>query len=188
MSKIRDRIDERMAAFCEAAPVFFVGTAPTDLGGHLNLSPKGLDSFRVLGPHEIAYLDLTGSGVETIAHLRDNGRITLMFCAFSGPPTIVRFHGSGEAVPPGDSRFADLVGRFPQRPGVRSVIRVDVQRVSDSCGFSVPMMDHVGPRDTLDRWAAKKGPDGVAAYQRTRNAQSIDGLPGLPLSTSEVGG
>lgn len=180
MSKEHDAIDQKMAAFCEAAPVFFVGTAPTDLDGHLNLSPKGYDSFRVLGPRKVAYLDVTGSGVETIAHLRDNGRITLMFCAFSGPPTIVRFQGRGEVVVPDDPRFADLVDRFPVRPGIRSVIRVDVERVSDSCGFAVPFMDLVGPRDTLDRWAAKQGPEGIAAYHRTRNAHSIDGLPGLP--------
>jgi hypothetical protein len=188
MGKVHPAISEELAAFCEAAPVFFVATAPSISDGHINLSPKGYDTFRVLGPHEVAYLDVTGSGVETIAHLGDDGRITFLFCAFAGAPQLVRLHGRGEAVLPDDPRFADLAARFPARPGVRSVIRVDVERVSDSCGWSVPVMDLVGERDTLDRWAVAKGPDGVEEYQRTRNATSIDGLPGLRSASGASAG
>jgi hypothetical protein len=180
MGRVLEGIDGKLQDFCETAPVFFVATAPAGVDGHVNLSPKGLDTFRVLGPREVAYLDLTGSGVETIAHLRDNGRITFMFCAFAGPPNIVRLYGRGEAVLPEDPRFPDLVERFPPRPGIRAAIRVDLDRISDSCGFAVPRMDYVGQRDVLDRWAAKRGPVGVAEYQRTRNATSIDGLPAMP--------
>ena len=160
--------------------MFFVATAPRADDGHLNLSPKGLSgTFAVLDPRTVAYLDLTGSGVETIAHLRENGRIVVMFCAFEGPPRIVRLHGRGEAVLPGDEGFDDLVARFPTRPGIRSVIRVDVQRVADSCGFGVPVLRFERERSQLDEWADRKGAEGIARYQADKNAQSIDGLPGL---------
>ena len=180
MSKEHEDIGERLAAFMLAQPVFFVGTAPAGGEGHVNVSPKGLaGSFAVLGPHEVAYLDLTGSGAETIAHLRDDGRICLMFCAFEGPPNIVRLHGRGEVVLPGAPGFEDIASRFAERPGVRSVIRVAVDRVSDSCGFGVPRLTLEGDRDQLVKWAAKKGPDGMDEYHRTRNGRSIDGLPAL---------
>ena len=179
MGKVYEVIDERLAAFLTAQHVFFVGTAPAGGDGHVNVSPKGMDCFRILDPITVAYLDLTGSGVETIAHLRDNGRITLLFCAFDGPPKIVRLYGRGEAVLPGDDAFAELAARFPSPPGVRSVIRIHLDRVSDSCGYAVPTYRYVGERDQLLLWAERKGVDGVEAYRRERNARSIDGLPGL---------
>ena len=184
MGAVHEEIDDRLAGFLAAQPVFFVGTAPAGHDGHVNVSPKGLaGSFAVLGPREVAYLDLTGSGAETIAHLRENGRVCLMFCAFSGPPRIIRLHGTGAVVTPGDDDFDDLAGRFTTRPGVRSVIRVVVARIADSCGYAVPRMDLVAERTQLERWAARKGPDGLAAYRRTRNARSIDGLPALDPSS-----
>ena len=180
MGRTYEGVDDRLARFLAGQHVFFVATAPLGGDGHLNLSPKGLDgTFAVLDPATVAYLDLTGSGIETVAHLRENGRIVVMFCAFEGPPRIVRLHGRGEAVLPGDPRFDGLLARFRPRPGVRSVIRIDLQRVTDSCGFGVPLLRFDGERDQLDEWAARKGPEGIAAYQTERNARSIDGLPGL---------
>lgn len=181
MGKVRtEGIDDDLAAFMAAQPVFFVATAPAGGEGHVNVSPKGLaGSFTVLGTHEVAYLDLTGSGAETIAHLRHDGRICLMFCAFQGKPTIVRLHGRGVAVLPGHPEFDTLVARFAPHPGVRSVVRVNVERVSDSCGFGVPRMSHQADRGQLAYWADRKGPDGLRDYRRTRNATSIDGLPAL---------
>jgi hypothetical protein len=129
--------------------------------------------------HTVCWLDLTGSGAETIAHLRDNGRVTVMFSAFEGAPKIVRLHGRGRVVLPSDSDWSDLAGGFPPKPGARAVIVVDVTRVSDSCGYSVPFFDYAGERDLLDRWAETRGEDGLVDYRATRNAQSIDGLPAL---------
>jgi len=173
-------ISPDLAEWWAAQPIFFVATAPGE-GGHVNLSPKGLDTLRILSPTRAAYLDLTGSGVETISHLRDNGRITLMFCAFTGPPNVVRLHGRGEAVRPEDPRFAELYERFgvDADHGLRSVIVVDVDRVSDSCGFAVPLLDYVGERTLLDDWAARKTDEDLVAYRKERNAASIDGLPAL---------
>ena len=179
MGKTYDAIDDKLAAFLLRQHLFFVATAPNIGNGHVNLSPKGLDGFRVLTPTSVAYLDYPGSGVETIAHLRDNGRITLMFCAFEGPPKIVRLYGRGEVLRPGDADFAALVRLFPTMPGTRSVIRIHLDRVSDSCGYAVPTYRHTGARDQLIAWAERKGADGIADYQRQRNARSIDGLPGL---------
>jgi hypothetical protein len=181
MGKIYESIDGRLRDFILRQPVFFVATAPAQ--GHVNVSPKGMTgSLAVLGERQVAYLDYTGSGVETIAHLRDNGRITLMFCAFSGPPTIVRLHGTGEAVPPADPRFARLREAFAPTladHGLRSVIVVDVQRISDSCGFAVPLMEYVGERTLLTEWGARKSDAELVDYRTQRNAVSIDGLAGL---------
>jgi hypothetical protein len=177
-----ERIDPKLAEWLLAQPMFFVATAPTDVEGHINVSPKGLDgTFAILGERRVAYLDLTGSGIETVAHLRDNRRIVLMFCAFSGPPRIVRLHGTGRFVTAGDDGFADAVAAFPQPtpPGMRSVIEVEVTRVSDSCGFGVPVMELVGQRPTLPAWAGRKGPGEMDEYHATRNRVSVDGLPGL---------
>lgn len=180
MGREYDAIDDRLAAWLAAQHVFFVATAPRADDGHLNLSPKGLaGTFAVLGPRTVAYLDLTGSGVETVAHLRENGRIVVMFCAFEGPPRIIRLHGRGEAVLPGDPRFPGLVAAFAGHPGIRSVVVVGVTRVADSCGYGVPRLRHQADRSALDEWAARKGPEGIAAYQAERNAASIDGLPAL---------
>ena len=133
----------------------------------------------MLGPNEVAYLDLTGSGAETIAHLRDNGRITLMFCTFEGPPNIIRVYGRGETIPVDDARGDALLARFPSHPGARSVIRIDVDRVSTSCGYAVPLMTYDDDRSRLTEWAEGKGPEGLRAYQAEKNATSIDGLPAL---------
>jgi hypothetical protein len=156
-----------------------VATAPLSADGHVNVSPKGLDTFRVLGPKQVAYLDLTGSGVETVAHLRENGRITIMFCAFSGPPRILRLYGRGRAVEPGDGGWDQLAGLFPEYPGVRSVIVVELERVADSCGYGVPLFEFAGQRTQLSAYAERKGPRGMEAYKRKKNRESIDDLPGL---------
>ena len=179
MSDVYEKIDSRLKSFMESQHVFFVATAPSGADGRLNLSPKGLDTFRVLDERTVAYLDFVGSGVETIAHLRENGRIVVMFCAFAGPPNIVRLHGRGEAIEPGDARFESLAKLFPAAPGVRAVIVVRVERASDSCGYGVPLYEYQGERTALGAWAQKKGPEGVAEYQRQKNARSSDGLPGL---------
>jgi hypothetical protein len=179
MGQTYDGIDDRLAAFLTAQHVFFVGTAPAGDDGHVNVSPKGMDSFRILDPTTVAYLDLTGSGVETIAHLRQNGRITLLFCAFEGPPKIVRLYGRGAAVLADDGEFAALAARFPSPPGIRAIIRVHLERIADSCGYAVPTYRYLGERNQLVAWAERKGSDGLVAYRRERNARSIDGLPGL---------
>ena len=180
MSKEHPEISGPLREWIARQALFFVGTAPLAADGHVNVSPKGLaGSFAVLGPHEVAYLDLTGSGAETIAHLRDDGRICLMFCAFEGPPNIVRLHGRGQVLLPGSTRFGDLAGRFADHPGRRAIIRVDVDRVSDSCGYAVPRMTLEADREQLVKWARKRGDEGLEEYRRARNARSIDGLPAL---------
>jgi hypothetical protein len=181
MSKARDGIDTELAEWLEAQPVFFVSTAPLSEDGHVNCSPKGGDSFRVLGPMEAAYLDYTGSGAETAAHLRENGRILVMFCAFNGAPQIVRLHGTGRVLTPRDTEWTMLADRLPGNPGARAIMHVSVSRVSTSCGFAVPLMDFKAERHVLDNWAEKKGPEALAEYRATKNARSIDGLPALPL-------
>jgi hypothetical protein len=194
MAKVFEQIDDKLRAFIEAQPMFFVATAPSGDGGHVNLSPKGGDNlFRVTGPLGFAYVDLMGSGIETIAHLRENGRIVIMFCAFEGAPKIVRLHGVGRPVQQNDEGFEELLETFEisdeQRRAVRSVITVEVTRVGDSCGFVVPRMDYVGERDQLYRYAdnrvRKLGQDAVLEYVSENNAESLDGLTGLdPLVAS----
>jgi len=179
MGKLYDTLEAPLVDFIRRQHVFFVATAPLAADGHLNLSPKGLDGFAVVGPREVAYLDLTGSGVETIAHVRENGRIVMMFCAFEGPPKIVRLYGEGEALEPSHPDFATLRPRFPVLPGVRSIIRVRVTRIADSCGYGVPRYAYEGERTQLVEWAERKGEDGVSAYRDANNARSIDGLPRL---------
>ena len=182
MAKILDSIDERLAAWLIAQPVFFVSTAPLAADQHINCSPKGLTgTFAVLGPRQVAYLDLTGSGIETIAHLRENGRIVLMFCAFTGRPTIVRLHGTGRVVRGDDAEFGELLRRFPEHLGTRAIIVVDVERISDSCGWAVPNMTLEGEREILDLDHAKRGAQGLADYRAEHNSRSIDGLPGLTV-------
>ena len=171
-------ISDDLAQWWTEQPMFFVATAPRD-SGHVNLSPKGLDTLRILGPTRAAYLDLTGSGVETIAHLRENGRITLMACAFDGAPRISRIYGIGTVHEVGTEEFAELAPHFPDLPGRRSIIDVAVDRVSTSCGYAVPLMDLVGDRDRLLDWAHAKGDDGLVEYWSSKNASSIDGIPGL---------
>jgi hypothetical protein len=179
VAKVYDGIDDRLAGWIREQPVFFVATAPLSGDGRLNLSPRGLDCLSVLGPNRVAWVDLTGSGVETIAHLRENGRIVLMWCAFSGPPKIVRLHGRGRVCLPGSPEYDEVTAQHPTHLSTRAVVVVDVERVSDSCGYGVPVMELVGERDQLDRWAAAKGPDGVVTYRAEKNLTSLDGLPGL---------
>jgi len=180
MGKTFDAIDESLEAFLRGQRVFFVATAPLAAEGHLNCSPKGLDTFTVIDGRTVAYLDLTGSGVETIAHLRENARIVLMFSAFDGPPKIVRLHGRGTVVEPADESFAALRARFPaHHDGVRSVIRIAVARISDSCGYGVPRYEFVAERPQMAAWVEKKGPDGLVQYRAAKNRESIDGLPGV---------
>jgi hypothetical protein len=190
VGKTFEGIDERLGAWIAAQRLFFVATAPS-AGGHVNVSPKGpMDTLAVLGPREVAYLDVVGSGAETIAHLRDDGRICLMLCAFEGPPRIVRLHGTGEAVMAGDPRFAALAERAaladatPGPPALRrAIVRVDLDRISDSCGFGVPLMRFEGTRPQTAAWAERRlandGPGALVAYQAQRNARSIDGLPAV---------
>jgi hypothetical protein len=179
MARTFEGIDDRLRGWIAEQPLFFVATAPLSADAHVNVSPKGLDSFVVLDPMTVAYLDLTGSGVETIAHLRENGRITLMFCAFGGPPRIVRLQGRGEALLRDSDGFRELAPHFPEYRGARSIIRVSLDRVADSCGFGVPRMTLDRPREELLKWAERKDADAIAHYQATKNAVSIDGLPGL---------
>lgn len=177
MAKVYPSITPELRQFAEAQPVFFVASAPLAADGHINLSPKGCDTFRVLDEHRVAYLDLTGSGNETSAHLAENGRITLMFCAFQGAPKILRFYGRGRTVLPDAPEFSDLVGRFGSYPGVRQVIVAEIDRVQTSCGFAVPFMDLVGERPALTRWAEARGEAALEDYRREKNSVSIDGLP-----------
>ena len=179
MGKVYEQLDDTLVRFIGRQHVFFVGTAPDSPEGHLNVSPKGLDTFRILGPKSVAYLDLTGSGIETVAHLRENGRITIMFCAFEGRPLIVRLYGRGRVVEPGDPEWDGLIARFPEYPGARSVVVVDVERVADSCGYAVPLYEYKGERSQLIDYANKKGPEGMERYKARKNRVSIDGLVGL---------
>jgi hypothetical protein len=180
--KVLEQINDKLAAWLVAQPMFFTGTAPLSADGHVNVSPKGMaGTFAVLGPLQVAYLDYYGSGSETIAHLRENGRITLMFPAFDGRPNIVRLYGQGRVVLPADPEFAALRGRFgkDRTVGQRSVVVVDVERVQESCGYAVPEMTHVTDRTVLDLHQQKKGAAAYVDYARTKNARSIDGLPAL---------
>jgi Pyridoxamine 5'-phosphate oxidase len=207
LGKVYPELDERLRKFIASQHVFFVATAPClnpgggagsagSAGGHVNVSPKGYrDTFAVLGPHRVAYLDLTGSGAETIAHVRQNGQITIMFCSFDRSPKILRLYGTGEIVLPGSAQWKDLAGHFPRTAargpgqngsgashgphGARAIILVDVERIADSCGYAVPEMELTRERDLLDRSTDKKSPEEVAAYWEAKNAVSIDGLPAL---------
>jgi hypothetical protein len=178
MGKLFETLTPDLRDWLAQQPVFFVATAPLAPDGHINCSPKGGDTFRALGEREVAYLDLTGSGIETAAHLQENGRMVLMFCAFAGAPQIVRLHGKGEVVYPNSPEFARLRQHFPQRAGVRAIIRVFVTRISNSCGHGVPVMDFVAHRDLIDKWSAAKGPEGLSEYRAANNRASIDGIPG----------
>ncbi|WP_405011767.1 pyridoxamine 5'-phosphate oxidase family protein [Kitasatospora sp. NBC_01539] len=187
MGKTYERIDGRLRTFIENQPVFFTATAPLAGDGHVNLSPKGrAGTLAVLDDRTLAYLDFGGSHAETIAHLRENGRITLMWCAFDGPPTVVRVHGHGEAVFRDDPRFAGLIGHFDPAadgPALRAVVLVHADRISDSCGFAVPFMDYRSERSLHADYFARKSDEEFSAYCEGKDhvATSIDGLPALPL-------
>ena len=187
MAKLYDQITDELQSFIAAQPLFFVATAPLAADGHVNLSPKGLDSFRVLSPRKVAYLDLTGSGNETSAHLAENSRITFMFCAFAGPPRILRLYGEGQTILPGSPEWHGMRPDFPDYPGARQIIVAEIARVQTSCGFGIPLMEFAGHRDQLPRWAEAKGEAGLATYRRDKNARSIDALPAPLLEQVDAG-
>ncbi len=181
MSKKIEFISSQLEEWIEKQKIFFVATAPLSAEGHINLSPKGLDSFRVLTPTMVIYQDLTGSGVETIAHIHENKRMVIMFCAFDGPPKILRLYGRGEVIFPEDERFTEMGKYFPERVGTRAYIINHLTHVQDSCGYAVPVYEFVKERDVLTKWSDKKGEAGVIEYQQNKNVLSMDGLPGLKI-------
>ena len=178
-------INEKIQSWIEGQRIFFVSTAPMSGDGLINCSPKGLDCFRVLGPTEIGYVDTGGSGIETVSHLRENGRIVIMMCAFDGPPKIFRFYGKGTALEPHDEMFSETLARFPQQPAARNIILIDVQRIMDSCGFGVPLFEFQKDRDSLSNYFANNSEEEILAYRAERNRVSLDGLPGLQLPDEE---
>ncbi len=187
MGKAGSHIDAAMRDWLSRQRMFFVASAPLAGDGMVNCSPKGGDYLRVVDDRTLAYLEFAGSGIETIAHIRENGRIVIMLCAFEGPPKIARFHGRGDVVLPGDADFAPLAALFDtDLLGVRSIIRINVERVSDSCGFGVPVYDFVEHRDAMRKWCEKKGAEGVRTYVAANNAASVDGIPGLRVEEAHL--
>lgn len=186
MGKEYTEIDERLQKWIARQKMFFVATAPNAPDGLINCSPKGLDSLRVLGPNQVAYVDTGGSGIETVAHLKDNGRITLMLCAFDGPPKIFRFYGKGTALEPHDDGFADILARFPPMPAARNIIIVNVERIIDSCGYGVPQYEFKAHRDSLPNYFAQQSEQDILAYRRDNNSESLEGLPGLAAATDSA--
>ena len=177
MGKVYESIQDSHKAFIARQKMFFVATAPLSGVGHVNLSPKGLDSFRVLSPNLAGYMDVTGSGNETSAHVLENGRITFMFCAFDGPPNILRLYGRGRTILRTDKEWDECAQHFVLHPSLRQIILADIDRVQTSCGYGIPLYDYTGERDQLDKWAEKKGAEGLEAYRQEKNRLSIDGLP-----------
>jgi hypothetical protein len=186
MGKIDDGITPDLSQWIGRQHMFFVSTAPLAGDGLINCSPKGMDTFRILGPWEVAYLDLTGSGIETVAHVRENGRIVFMFCAFDGPPKIVRLHGTAAVCEPGSAEYESLASLFPAFVGRRAIVRAHLTRVGDSCGFAVPKLRYEEDRNTLVRWSESKGEERLTEYRQTKNARSLDGLPGLGVDTQST--
>jgi hypothetical protein len=185
MAKIHEGITPELQRFIKKQHVFFVATAPLDGAGHVNLSPKGLDSFHVFGPYRVGYLDLTGSGNETAAHLLENGRITIMFCAFRGSPRIMRLYGKGHVVLPGTEEWDGVRDSFPSFPGARQIIMAEIDRVQTSCGMAVPLLEYVSERDNLNKWVEAMGEEDLLAYREEKNRRSIDGLE-IPLGRDGV--
>lgn len=177
MGKFLEIIDDKTRRFIEKQKIFFTASAPLAADGHINLSPKGIDTFRVLDERTVCYLDLTGSGNETAAHVAENGRLTIMFCSFSGAPQILRLYGRGEVVHRKSEKWAEFAASFADYPGVRQIIVLRVESLQTSCGFAVPKFDFKAERDELHQWAARKGEDGIETYWRDKNQTSIDGLP-----------
>lgn len=175
MSKFFDALDDKLSVFIAEQPIFFVASAPHE--GQINLSPKGGDCFRVINHNLACYLDLTGSGNETAAHIADDGRLTIMFNSFSKTPLILRLYGRGHTALKGSDDWGAHIGKFPEIPGARQLVFITIDQVQTSCGFAVPQMELVAPRDTLTRWAENKGPDGLKDYRAVNNITSIDGLP-----------
>jgi hypothetical protein len=185
MGRIYDDISEPLQRFIAEQPMFFVATAPLSSEGRVNLSPKGMDSLRVVDDHTVAYIDLIGSGAEAIAHLRENGRITIMWCSFGPTPRILRAYGTGVYIQPGQTGFGELASLFPQYRAIRSVVRISVERMADSCGFGVPEMDLVRQRSRLIEWADNRSDEDLEEYKREMNALSIDGLPSLHSAVAD---
>jgi hypothetical protein len=179
MGTVFESIDESMTSWIAKQKMFFVATAPLAGDGLINCSPKGLDTFRVLDPLTVAYLDFTGSGIETVAHIQENERIVIMFCAFDGAPNIVRLHGKGKFYDLESPRFAELQSEFDSHVGVRGVIEVSVTRIADSCGWGVPKYEFVEEREALTNYATKQGVEGLTEYRKKKNFKSLDGLPGF---------
>lgn len=179
MGKQYDTLTPQLMEFIGQQQLFFVGTAPLGGQGHVNISPKGMDSLRILDPTTVAYLDVTGSGVETIAHIKENARLVLMLCAFEGRPLILRLHGKGSVIEVSDSEFDGLRASFDDLPGVRSIVKLDIERIADSCGWNVPLYRYEGTRDYYQKFADNLGTEGIRAGQLASNMLSIDGLPGL---------
>ncbi len=184
MGKVYDQITEDLEKFIRKQHLFFVATAPLSAEGHVNLSPKGMDCFRILSNQQVGYLDMTGSGNETSAHIAENGRITFMFCAFEGSPNIVRLYGTGRTVLPDTDEWNALIGNFTLYTGVRQIIVADIHRTSTACGYAVPLFDYKAERETLVKYWQAKDDDDLETYQRTRNNISIDGLP-TPICADE---
>lgn len=181
MGKEYQEIDARMRDWIGRQKLFFVATAPRADDGLINCSPKGLDSFRVLGPRQCAYADIGGSGIETVAHLKENGRIVIMLCAFEGPPKIFRFYGRGRVIETQHPEFRGLEEKFPGLPTIRNIIVVDINTIRDSCGYGVPLYDFRGDRESLSNWVHSKTKQELLDYRHDRNATSLDGLPGLDI-------
>lgn len=175
MAKFFDRIDDKIRRFIAEQKMFFTASAPAD--GRVNLSPKGIDTFRVLDEKTVCYLDLTGSGNETAAHIKENGRLTIMFCSFSGAPLILRLYGTGEVVSQKSEKWVELINLFDDFAGTRQIIVLDVESLQTSCGFGIPLYEFKENRSTLIDWAENKGADGIEKYRREKNQTSIDGLP-----------
>lgn len=177
MGGFYDQIREQEREFIAKQKMFFVATSPLSAEHHINLSPKGTDSFRVIGPNKVAYMDLIGSGNETSAHIKENGRITFMFCSYEGPPNILRLYGTGHTVLPGNTDWDGLAALFPLRLSTRQIIVADIHKVQNSCGYSVPLYEYKGERNQAQKWEEKKGADGLAIYKQEKNRISMDGLP-----------
>lgn len=183
MAKVHPCIDKDLKSWIEKQPMYFLASAPLEADSHVNLSPRGLDSLRVTGENEIVILDLVGSGNETAAHLQQNGRLTVMFCAFEDKPRILRLFGKGRVIRPGDETWSSHRQRFAEEvPGIRQIFQLAITRVQTSCGFGVPLMQLQSQRDLLPRWALKRTEDELKEYQQKKNALSIDGLPAPGLS------
>lgn len=185
MGKQFDAMLPQHEAFIRQQHIFFVGSAPLSEEGHVNVSPKGHDSLRILSPNRVAYLDLTGSGNETSAHIDENRRITIMFCAFEGAPNILRLYGTGTVVLPGTPEWGGLYPLFTPLPGARQIIEIDVHLVQTSCGYSIPFMSYTGERETLQRWSVQQGEAGLKKYWHEKNRKTIDGMP-TPLGSNLV--
>lgn len=179
MSTPLTHIDEKTAQWILKQKIFFTASAPLSAEGHINCSPKGLDAFRILDSKTVAYQDMVGSGAETIAHIRENKRLVIMFCAFEGAPRIVRLHGHGEYILPQHTNYTEIESHFEAKPGVRSYIKLHITRVSDSCGYSVPKFEYQEDRDVLDKWVERKGENEIKRYIEDNNKLSIDGLPAI---------